>query len=129
MSRCSNVDGEVVIDSDNGAVELAGLSGPIDVDGDNGRVVGSGLSSAVASVDTNNGRIDLGFTDPPDAVTVNGDNGGIELVVPEIDGGYDVTAETSNGSADDIDVIDNPESPHKLRLETDNGSIAVHIRR
>ena len=124
-----NIDGEVVIDSDNGAVELASLSGPIDVDGDNGRVVGSGLSSAVASVDTNNGRIDLGFTDPPDAVTVNGDNGGIELVVPEIEGGYDVTAETSNGSADDIDVVDNPESPHKLRLETDNGSIAVHVRR
>ena len=124
-----NIDGEVVIDSDNGAVELASLSGPIDVDGDNGRVVGSGLSSAVANVDTNNGRIDLGFTDPPDAVTVNGDNGGIELVVPEIEGGYDVTAETSNGSADDIDVVDNPESPHKLRLETDNGSIAVHVRR
>lgn len=123
----SNVRGDVVIDSSNGAVELADLSGSIEVEGDNGRVTGTGLSSAVARVDTNNGRIELAFTEPPDSVTANGDNGRITVVVPQIEVGYDVIAETSNGSVDDIDVVDNPESPHKLRLETDNGSIAVHI--
>ena len=123
----SNVEGDVVIDSSNGAVELADLSGSIEVEGDNGRVTGTGLLSAVARVDTNNGRIELAFTEPPDSVTANGDNGRITVVVPQIEVGYDVIAETSNGSVDDIDVVDNPESPHKLRLETDNGSIAVHI--
>jgi hypothetical protein len=123
----SNVAGNVVIDSDNGAVELADVSGPIEVAGDNGRVVGTGLSSAVTRVETDNGRVELAFIEPPDSVTVNGANGSIEIVVPQIEGGYDVTAETSNGSTDDIDVIDNPESPHKLRLETDNGSISVHV--
>ena len=122
----SNIDGNVVVDSDNGAVELADVSGEININGDNGRIVGTDLSAAVVDVDTDNGRIELAFTEPPDTVNASGDNGSIEVVVPEIEGGYDITAETSNGSTDDIDVVDNPESPHKLRLETDNGSISVH---
>ena len=64
------------------------------------------------------------FTEPPDTVTANGDNGSIEVVVPEIDAGYDVTADSSNGGVD-ILVNDNPESPNTIRLETDNGSITV----
>jgi DUF4097 and DUF4098 domain-containing protein YvlB len=122
----SNIDGNVVVDSDNGAVELAGVSGEINVNGDNGRIVGTDLSAAVVDADTDNGRIELAFTEPPDTVNANGDNGSIEILVPEIEGGYDIAADTSNGSTGDIDVIDNPESPHKLRLETDNGSISVH---
>jgi hypothetical protein len=122
----SNIDGNVVVDSDNGAVELADVSGDIRVNGDNGRVVGTDLSAPVVAVDTDNGRIELAFTEPPDTVNASGDNGSIEILVPEIEGGYDITADTSNGSTGDIDVIDNPESPHKLRLETDNGSISVH---
>ena len=122
----SNIDGNVVVDSDNGAVELADVSGEININGDNGRIVGTDLSAAVVDVDTDNGRIELAFTEPTDTVNAGADNGSVEVVVPEIEGGYDITAETSNGSTDDIDVVDNPESPHKLRLETDNGSISVH---
>jgi hypothetical protein len=44
--------------------------------------------------------------------------------VPDVDIGYDVTADTSNG-CDDILVTNNPDSPHKIGLETDNGSITV----
>jgi hypothetical protein len=120
----SNVDGEVMIDSDNGAVELDDLSGSVDVDGDNGRIVGTDLSSSVVNVATDNGRIDLAFTQPPEWVEASGDNGSIEVVVPEVESGYDVTADSSRGS-DEILLNDNPESPLKLRLETDNGSITV----
>ena len=57
-------------------------------------------------------------------MTASGDNGSIEVVVPEIDIGYDVTADTSNGG-EDILVTNNPDSPHKITLDTDNGSITV----
>jgi hypothetical protein len=120
----SNVDGDLRVESDNGSIELSDISGRITVESDNGRISGRNLINSVTSADTNNGRIELSFSEPPDTVTASGDNGSIEVVVPEIDSGYDVTADTSNGS-DEILVNDNPESPHKIRLETDNGSITV----
>lgn len=120
----SNIDGDVRINADNGSAELADLSGAVAVDGDNGSVVGSGLSSAVADVETDNGRIELSFSAPPDRVNANGDNGSIEVVLPAVDSGYDVEADTPNGG-ETINVLDNPESPHAVRLQTDNGSITV----
>ena len=120
----SNVDGDLTIDSDNGSIELSGVSGAITADGDDGSIVGRGLTSRVTDVGSNDGRIELTFTEPPDTVTASGDNGSIEVVVPEIDTGYDVTADSSDGGVE-ILVNDNPESPNTIRLETDNGSITV----
>jgi DUF4097 and DUF4098 domain-containing protein YvlB len=120
----SDVDGDLTIQSDNGAIELSGSTGTISVDSDNGRISGSNLRSPVTDARSNNGRIELSYSEPPDMVTANGDNGSIEVVVPEIDGGYDVTADSSNGGVDPF-IHDNPESPHQIRLSTDNGSITV----
>ena len=98
--------------------------GAITVDSDNGSIVGTRSDQPDHRRRFDNGRIELSFAEPPDTVTASGDNGSIEIVVPEIDGGYDVTADSSNGGVD-ILVTNNPESPHKIRLETDNGSITV----
>jgi hypothetical protein len=119
-----DVDGDVTIESDNGAIELSGVSGTIVADSDNGSIVGSDLTSPVTNAGSNNGRIELTYAVPPDSVTVNGSNGSIEVVVPEIETGYDVTTDSSNGG-EEVLVNDNPESPHKITLETDNGSITV----
>ena len=81
----SNIDGDIVINSNNGAVDLADLSGAIEVEGDNGRIVGTDLSSTVVAAEADNGRIELAFVVPPDAVTVNGDNGSIDVAVPDVD--------------------------------------------
>lgn len=120
----SNVDGDLRIESDNGAIELSGVSGAVTVDSDNGSITGSDLTSPVTDAESSNGRIELSYSVPPDTVTASGDNGGIEIVVPEIAIGYDVTADTSNGG-EDILVTNNPDSPHKITSETDNGSITV----
>ena len=109
----SNVDGDVTIDSDNGAVELADLSGSIDVDGDNGRIVGTDLTSSGHRRRHGQRTHRVGVHRAARPVTASGDNGSIEIVVPEIEGGYDVTADTSNGGVD-ILVTNNPESPHKI---------------
>ncbi len=119
-----NIDGDVVIDSDNGRVELTDVSGTIDVHGNNGRIIGRDLSGKVVDVSTDNGGIELEFTAPPDRVHANGDNGSIEIAVPQIDEGYSVVADTDNGGRN-LDVNDNPESPHTIAVETDNGSITV----
>ena len=119
-----NIDGDVVIDADNGRVELTSVSGTIDVDGSNGRIVGRDLAGKVVDVSTDNGGIELEFAAAPDRVHASGDNGSIEIAVPRIDEGYSVIADTDNGGRD-IEVNDNPDSPHTVAVETDNGSITV----
>jgi hypothetical protein len=119
-----NVDGDVVIDSDDGRVELIDVAGTIEVDGNNGRIVGRDLSGTVVDVSTDNGGIDLEFTAAPDRVRANGDNGSIDIAVPRIDEGYSVIADTENDESN-VEVDDNPESPHIIAVETDNGSITV----
>ena len=121
----SNLDGSVVIDSDNGAVELVDVSGPIEVAGNNGRIVGTELSSTRVDVATDNGRIELLFTDPPDVVIASGDNGSIDIVVPQVEGGYHVTVDTDNGDDDLTAVTNNSDSPRTITAETDNGDVTV----
>jgi hypothetical protein len=123
-----NVDGDVVIDADNGRVELVAVSGSVFVNGDNGRIVGRDLTSTDVDTSTDNGGIELEFTEPPDRVRANGSNGSIDIVVPEIEAGYDVIAETDNGRLDLDEVNDNPGSPHTITVETDNGGITVRYR-
>ncbi len=120
----SNVDGDLRIESDNGSIELSDISGRITVDSDNGRISGRNLISSVTNAGSSNGSIELSYSEPPDTVTASGDNGSIEVVVPDLDIGYDVTADTSNGG-EDLLVTNDPDSPHKITLETDNGSITV----
>jgi Putative adhesin len=119
-----NVDGDVRVDADNGAVELSDVSGRVDVHSDNGRVSGTDLSGSVAGVESDNGRVELEFTSPPDSVTVESDNGGVDIAVPDVEGGYNVSTESDNGSID-VTVNDNPNSPRTVRASSDNGSITV----
>jgi Putative adhesin len=119
-----DVDGEVVVDADNGSVDLSDVSGSIDVETDNGRVSAVDVSSPVAGVSADNGRVELVFSVPPDSVTVGADNGSVEIVVPEVEGGYNVTAEADNGSPEVL-VDDNPDSPRTIQVTADNGDITV----
>jgi hypothetical protein len=119
-----DIAGDVRVDADDGSVELSNVSGSIVLDSDNGSIVGGGLSGPVAEVSTDNGRIELSFVEPPDRVVASGDNGRIEIVLPEIEGGYRVAADTDHGEAD-LDLNNNPDSPRTVDVETANGSIVV----
>jgi hypothetical protein len=119
------VDGAVVIDTNNGGVDLTEIAGSVVVEGDNGGIVGTGLSSPRADIDTNNGRIELAFTDAPDRVNASGDNGSIEILVPAVAGGYHVTVDTDNGDDDLSGVANNPQSPRTITAETNNGNVRI----
>jgi hypothetical protein len=120
-----DIDGDVRIDADNGSVELAGLTGSVEVDADNGRVVGTDLASSRVVAGSNNGRVELTFTEVPDLVRATSDNGSIEIVVPAIEGGYSVTADTDNGDIDLTSINNNPESPRTIDVESNNGDVTV----
>lgn len=120
----SNVNGDVIVDADNGTTELSSIAGSIQVNSDNGRISGTDLFGPIANVETDNGRIELHFSAEPDEVTADSDNGSIELVVPPVEGGYNVTTDTDNGN-EAILVNDNPDSRRIIDVSTDNGNITV----
>lgn len=120
----SNLDGTVNIDADNGGVELDAITGPIVASSENGSIVGTALSAESVVVGTDNGRVDVAFTEAPSTVTATTDNGSVEVAVPNLASGYFVDAQTDNGS-ETVTVVQNPSSRRTITIETDNGSVTV----
>jgi hypothetical protein len=120
----ADVDGDVSVDADNGRVEVSDLRGALTLSSDNGRVTGRGLESPTVDAQSDNGRVTLEFTSPPDSVVADSDNGRVEVAVPDVEGGYNVTAESDNGSVD-VEVEDDPDSPRTIRATSDNGGVRV----
>ncbi len=116
--------GTVDIGADNGSVTLADLSGVLRVSTSNGRVSAARLRSQTATVDSDNGRITLQFAVPPTTVDTSADNGRIEVVVPADGTAYRVHTSTDNGSQQ-VSVPEDAASPRSITARTDNGSITV----
>jgi DUF4097 and DUF4098 domain-containing protein YvlB len=111
----------VTIDNDNGSVEIADVSGPLNVTTDNGRISGSQLRAATVTADTDNGRILLEFAVAPTTVVATGDNGRIEVVVPNDGTAYRVNVQSDNGS-ETVEVPTDPSSARTITIRTDNGA-------
>jgi DUF4097 and DUF4098 domain-containing protein YvlB len=106
-----------------GAVELTDLDGDVTINTDAGAIEGTGLGSDKVSVTTEAGATSLQFTEPPTAVTASTELGAISVKVP---GGTAYAVEASTGAGrSDIRVEQDPASPHKISLKTNLGAIRV----
>jgi hypothetical protein len=121
----SDVAGAVDIETDNGRVELAAVSGSVRARGDNGPIVGTDLRSAAVDAGTQNGSIDLAFTDPPESVIASTSNGSIELALPDVAGDYNVVAPSTDNGRVDVSIASDPASVRVIETSTDNGSITI----
>ncbi len=120
----SGTTGPVNIQTDNGAVDLADLTGDVRVASDNGRVTAARLRSQTATADTDNGRLTLEFAVAPTNVVATADNGRITVVVPNDDTAYRVETETDSGS-ENVSVPTDGASTRTITARTDNGSITI----
>jgi hypothetical protein len=120
----SGLSGPVNIDTDNGAVDLADLSGEVHVASDNGRISAVRLRSQTVTADSDNGRQTLEFAAAPTTVVSTADNGRITVVVPDDGTEYRVETATDNGSQD-VTVPRNDASTRTITARTDNGSITI----
>jgi len=119
----SDVDGDVDAATDNGSVRATRIGGDVVLSSDNGSVVATDLRGASAQADSDNGRVELGFVQPPRDVTATSDNGSVEVVVPEgVD--YQVDASTDNGALATL-VATAPSSDHDVTARSDNGDVTV----
>ena len=116
--------GSVDVDSDDGRLELDDIAGDITVSNDSGRIIGRRLTSSTVDATNTNGRIELSFLDPPQAVSARTENGRIDVVVPDTDVLYRVDLHTDNGSTDNA-VRTDPASDHVIELSSQNGSVTL----
>ena len=116
--------GRIDVDSDDGRLELDDISGDITVSNDNGRIVGRRLTSSTVDARNTNGRIELSFLDPPQAVSARTENGRIEVVVPDAEVLYRVDLHSANGRIDNS-VRTDPASDHVIELSSQNGSVTL----
>ena len=87
LDRCSvgfrvvvPADFDVDITTDNGRIDVDGITGDLDIRTDNGAIDGDDLGAATAIAQTDNGRIELSFADTPSTVDAETDNGRICLL-------------------------------------------------
>ena len=116
---------QMTIDSDNGSIRVRGASGRLDLTNDNGRIEATELRSPVVTADSDNGRIQLEFAAAPTTVVATTDNGSVLVVVPDDGTAYNVDASTDNGSEDTDDVNQDPDSDRTISVRSDNGSVTV----
>lgn len=120
----SNIDADVIVDTDNGRMELELIAGTVRLASDNGNIVGHALDAETIIAETRNGRIELEVTTAPSSVIASSRNGRIELTLPDVDGGYAVNASTDNGRIT-VGVVDNPRSSRVVSATSRNGSVTV----
>jgi hypothetical protein len=119
-----STDGPVEVTTSNGAVSLVDVSSDVQVATSNGAISGSGLASMILDVRTSNGRIDLEFSDVPNAVRTRTSNGEIQIVLPGDTPPVALTTSTSNGTVR-ADIRTDPGADVVVDAETSNGDITV----
>ena len=115
---------EVDATTENGRITVSEVEGDVRLRSDNGAIDADGLHASVVDARTDNGRIRLGFRAAPTGVTVDTDNGAIVVRVPDSAGGYAVDADTGNGAID-VDVRIDSSAERFIVAHSDNGSIDI----
>ena len=119
------VTGDVDLDSDHGSIEMESLSGSIRATNDDGSIVGTGLRSQTVRVDTDHGRVALGFVAPPTSVLATSNDGSVEVVVPDDGTAYRLEMDTDDGSQNNELPLVDANADRSIVLRTDHGSVTA----
>jgi hypothetical protein len=132
----------VVVDSEHGRVEVAGMTSDVrvdnrdgstaltDIDGAvrirsrDGRVTATGLTSPTVDVNGRDGSVTVELAVPPDAVTASVQDGSLTIVVPADGTAYRVDATSRDGS-NNVSVPTDPASSRSITASTRDGSLTV----
>jgi len=109
--------------SDNGAVRGEDVRGALELESGNGKVDATGIASRQVSAVSDNGQVRLGFTEAPDLVDVESDNGSVRIELPPRSS-YKIDAKSDNGNID-IGVPRDDLSEHSVSARSQNGEITI----
>jgi hypothetical protein len=121
----SDVHGGVFVHTDGGGVTATRVSGTLDLSSDQGSVEATGIDADHAVATSDQGRVDLTFTDSPRSVEARSDQGSVTVVLPEEPGVvYATTVETDQGSAQAL-IAHDPRSDRTIVASSDQGDVTV----
>jgi Putative adhesin len=121
----SDVHGGVFVHTDGGGVTATRVSGTLDLSSDQGSVEATGIDADHAVATSDQGRVDLTFTDSPRSVEARSDQGSVNVVLPEEPGVvYATTVETDQGSAQAL-IAQDPRSDRTIVASSDQGDVTV----
>lgn len=115
---------DVRVATDNGRVRASGLDGDVSIETDNGAIEATAPGRAPVVSETDNGRSRLAFAEAPRSVRANTDNGSITVRLPDDGGRYAVDAHSDHGDVD-IDVGTDPDAERQILARSDNGPIDI----
>lgn len=120
-------DFDLDVATDNGRIEITDVDGDVRIETDNGAITADRLGSSTVDARTDNGRVRLIFDGAPMSVDAHTDNGAIAVRLPNDDASYAVDADSDNGRID-VDVRTDPSSDRHVHATSDNGAIEVEYR-
>jgi hypothetical protein len=114
----------VDVDSSAGNVTVAGLAGSARLHSSAGDVRASGLRGEQVEARSSAGDVTLGFDAPPTTVIAHSSAGDVEIRLPDIEGGYQVHANTSAGD-EKVDVANDPASGRRIDATSSAGDVTI----
>jgi hypothetical protein len=116
--------GSVRAHSSGGSVTVRAVTGTIDLESSGGSVLGTGLRGGDARADSSGGSVRLVFDVPPDLVQASSSGGMVEVLLPQVDGGYRVDASSSGGDQV-VEVPTDPASARRVTVHSSGGDARV----
>ncbi len=105
-----------------GAASGGGVTGPLNIDTGDGPLIAQGISSATATITTDGGQAQIGFTAAPGKVTVSTGGGPAVLTVPG--GPYALTADSGGGPMQ-VGIATDPAASRSLTVTSGGGPLRI----
>jgi Putative adhesin len=122
--RTDRVTGAVNVSSSGGDVTVIGTRGAVDVSSSGGDVKVLESRSDSVKADSSGGDVRVEFASPPANVDVSSSGGDVTVVVPDVEGAYQVDASSSGGGTS-VDVRTDKSSPKHIKADSSGGDVTV----
>jgi hypothetical protein len=119
--RVTDVHGPLTVNTEGGDLTVDRLTGPLDADTGGGNLLARDIAAVTATVSTENGTADIGFTTSPELVSV--DSGGGTARIGFAAAPQSVSVSTQGGDA----LLIVPGGPYALTAQSDGGPLSVAI--
>ena len=108
--------------SDGGPVTVIGVRGTLEINSGTGPAIADDLSASRATISTNGGSADIGYSTAPDTVAITTGGGSARLDVPG--GPYALTA-NSGGGPETVGITTSATAARSLTISTGGGPLII----
>jgi hypothetical protein len=118
--------GTMRMDSGGGDISATGLTGNFQLVTEGGNVDASGVTAATSVVQSGGGDVTLAFSQVPTSITITAEGGNVTVILPSGSTKYDIsTPDLSGGNTTYPQSLDDPNSPHRISIDSGGGDITV----